>query len=288
MSSGQGFPGAIVPFRAEGSRSPLFIIHGVDGDVVRFEPLAHSLAADQPVYGIKSQALLGEGRALTRVEDLAMYYVEKLHLVQEHGPYNFLGFSFGSLVAFEMAKQLCTQGERVNMLGMLDSRPMPSFAVLRGSSETEGQVGQTAVRSTRHFRKLFARGGLVYACEKLRARSLRSIYAFLDAARRPIPRFLQRAYDINWFAAVRYAPLPYPGRIVLFQTPETISKTGSRAGKWGHLAGAGVEVREIAGGHGDVLEEPFLLPFARQLTACLEAAAEVSSDQVQAAKCPCN
>ncbi len=274
MSEGRAYshPGVIIPLRPEGSRIPLFLIHGVDGDIMRFQPLANMLAADLPVYGIRSQALLGE-RALTRVEDMAAYYLSELRRFQERGPYYFLGFSFGAMVAFELASQLRAQGERVGMLAMLDSRPMTSFLTFGGRPDLQSRITRPTLRANSHFKNLFARRGLAYAREKLRDRSFRTIYTLLNTFRQPIPRSLQRAYDINWFAALRYAPVPYPGRIILFQTAETTGNIGSRPGRWEQLAGGGVEIREIAGGHGEVLNEPFLQPFARQLSDCLEAAA---------------
>lgn len=267
-------PGTIVPLRPKGSRSPLFLIHGVDGDVLRFQPLAHMLAADQPVYGIRSQALLRDGRALTRVEDMAAYYLAELRYVQERGPYYLLGFSFGAMVAFELAKQLRAQNERVGMLAMLDSRPMTSSLRFGAQPDIESGIVRPTSRANSHLKKLFAHGGLTYAREKLRDRTFRTVYTVLNTFRQPIPRSLQRAYDINWFAALRYAPVPYHGRIVLFQTAETIRDIESRPGRWEQLAGGGLEIREIAGGHGDVLNEPFLQTFATQLSDCLEAAAE--------------
>jgi thioesterase domain-containing protein len=261
----------IVPLRAAGSKNPLFLVHGVDGDIVQFESLAGSLHTGQPVYGIRSQALQGESDALMLVEDMASYYLAALRHVQQHGPYCFLGFSFGALIAFEMANQLHAQGEQVGMLAMLDHRPMTSFSAFDGLSRTGSEVGPTAPRFNNHFKRLFAAGGFSFMREKLRARSLRTIYTMLHAVEQPIPRFLQKPYDINWFAAVRYVPVPYPGRIILFQTAKAIRDSVLRASGWENLAGAGVEVHEIAGSHEDVLEAPFVLALAKQLTECLEA-----------------
>lgn len=282
------YSGAIVPLRAEGSRNPLFLLHGVDGDILEFEKLARNLDAGRPVYGIRSQVLVGERHALTRLEDMAAYYLAELRRVQECGPYCLLGYSFGCLVAFEIANQLWAQGEQVGMLAMVDNRRILPYGILKVRAGRPGQpslsalsthlgaehpVGSASLGFNSRLKRLFAPGGLAYVGTRLRAHSLMIIYTVLDAFGKPIPHFLQRAWDINWFAAVRYVPAPYPGRLVLFQTEEAMRDVGSRTGGWEDLAGAGVEVREIAGGHGDVLDEPLVLSFAEQLTACLEAAA---------------
>ena len=103
-------PSSIVPLRREGGKEPLFLIHGVDGMVARFQALVRYLEPDQPAYAIQSQALFPELTALTRVEDMARYYVPEVRSVQPQGPYHFLGYSFGGLVAFEMARQLHSFG----------------------------------------------------------------------------------------------------------------------------------------------------------------------------------
>ena len=56
-------------------------------------------------------------------------YLEELRAVQPHGPYLLGGFSGGGLVAYEMARQLATSNERVDLLVMLDT-PYPQVAVL--------------------------------------------------------------------------------------------------------------------------------------------------------------
>jgi thioesterase domain-containing protein len=45
-----------------------------------------------------------------RVEDLAAWYVAEVRAVQPEGPYFLGGLSFGGIVLFEMAQQLCAVG----------------------------------------------------------------------------------------------------------------------------------------------------------------------------------
>jgi thioesterase domain-containing protein len=111
--------------------------------------------------------------------------------------------------------------------------------------------------------------GLQYAREKVRGRWLRTAYTLLDAIGRPIPHFLRNAYDINWFAAVRYAPQFFPGRVTLFQAMESPDETRRSYEQWAQLTGEGVEIREISGGHEDVLTEPYVRVLGREITDCL-------------------
>jgi acetoacetyl-CoA synthetase len=103
----------------EGGR-PLFLAHPLWGDVLPLRPLALALDTDRPVYGIQARGLDPRREPQTRVEDMAATYVETLRTVQPTGPYAIAGYSFGALVAFEMARVLAARGEEVEWLGLLD------------------------------------------------------------------------------------------------------------------------------------------------------------------------
>lgn len=262
-------PSSIVPIRREGGKVPLFLIHGVDGSVARFQDFVRHLEPDQPAYGIQSQALLPGQTALTRVEDMARYYLPEVRAVQPHGPYHFLGYSFGGLVAFEMARQLHSLKDRIGLLGMLDTRRMASPSIVDGSEPQKKKLGRAWSYVSSHVKRALSPAGLGYAREKVRARSLRTAYTLLDSIGRPIPQFLQNAYDINWFAAVRYVPQFFPGRVTVFLAIESPDDSPRSDDRWARLAGEGVEIREISGGHEDVLTEPSVRLLAREVTDCL-------------------
>ena len=56
----------------------------------------------------------------TSVEELACDYLEEILSVQPEGPYFLGGFSFGGTVAYEMARLLCSRGEQVALLVVID------------------------------------------------------------------------------------------------------------------------------------------------------------------------
>jgi thioesterase domain-containing protein len=53
-------------------------------------------------------------------ENLAQNYIQYIKLIQAKGPYNLFGWSFGGVLAFEIARQLSIKGEIVNNLFLLD------------------------------------------------------------------------------------------------------------------------------------------------------------------------
>ncbi|CAF4569714.1 unnamed protein product [Rotaria socialis] len=54
-------------------------------------------------------------------ETLARLYIKYIKLIQSKGPYNFLGWSFGGILAFEISRQLNNAGERIDNIFMIDS-----------------------------------------------------------------------------------------------------------------------------------------------------------------------
>src|SRR5579864_435664 len=260
---------SIIPIRPEGGKEPLFLIHGVDGTIARFQALVNYLEPDRPAYGIRSQALLSEQTALTRVEELARYYLAEVRAVQPEGPYHFLGYSFGGLIAFEMARQLHSVGGRTGLLGMLDTRRMARLPILRAPEQPGNRLELGWSYAAFHVKRVLSPNGLIYAREKIRARWLRTAYTLLRAMGRPIPHYLKSAPDINWFAAVHYAPQFFPGKITVFQAMESPDDARRGYDRWVRLAGEGVEIRQISGRHEDVLAEPNVKSLAREVSGCL-------------------
>ena len=258
-------PSSLVPLRAAGTKAPVFFIHGVDGTVDRFPSVVRHLDPDRPVYGIQSQALQPGKPALSRLEDMAAFYLGELRAVRKHGPYHLIGFSFGSLVAFEMARQLHASGGEIGLLAMLDNVAMKRPK----AGDALQSRGQHAPGMWHHVRRSFQRDGLNYAAAKLRARSLRTIYTILAKLVRPIPRVFRSAADINWFAAVRYTPQAFPGRIVLLQATDSASAGRATHSTWRQLALDGFEIREILAAHENLFGEPQVCALAQQIEDCL-------------------
>ncbi len=110
-----------------GDGVPLFIAHGLGGSVMELRELGRLLETDGAVYGIEARGLDGVAAPLDRVEDMAACHLEEIRRVWPSGPYRLAGFSFGGLVALEMAQRLTRAGETVSFLGLLDTYPHSRF-----------------------------------------------------------------------------------------------------------------------------------------------------------------
>jgi thioesterase domain-containing protein len=134
-------PSPLVPIQTAGTAAPFFCVAGGGGSVLYYYALATYLGTDQPFYGLQAIGLDGECEPLTRVEDLAVAYLDEIQRIQPHGPYLLGGHCFGGLVAFEMAQQLRRRGEQIALLVIMD---VPARRPKSGPPSSHGDGDQTA------------------------------------------------------------------------------------------------------------------------------------------------
>ena len=112
---------SLVPIRTEGSKIPMYIIHGAGSYVMKLKGLAKYVDKDQPVYGLQAIGLNGSHEMVTRLEEIAAIYISDILKQNPTGPYALTGYSFGGTIAFEMARQLKAMNKKVTMVAMLDT-----------------------------------------------------------------------------------------------------------------------------------------------------------------------
>jgi pimeloyl-ACP methyl ester carboxylesterase len=142
VQSETGGVNVLLPLRDSGSRPPLFCVHPAAGIAWSYAGLTTPLGADQPVYGLQARGLNGTDVLPATVEEMAADYLAHVREVQPSGPYHLLGWSFGGLVAHEMAVQLQRGGESVGLLSVLDAFPPGPGGTAAGQPE-EPQPGET-------------------------------------------------------------------------------------------------------------------------------------------------
>ncbi len=262
-----GVSRALVPLRSTGTQPPLFLLHGVGGNVLNFYGLASRLNPDQPVYALQAQALLTGQSALLRLEDMATYYLREMRTVQPHGPYRLLGYSFGGTVAAEMARQLHQAGEEVCLLAMLDARTRAFEQAHRNTMGTTGALKNDLARLAGNTGALSWTERARYIARKLLTRTVRYTALALNKLRaRRLPSFLKVAWDINLMAFQQYQPKPGRGRLVLFRATDQEFSEGPRDLGWAALFPEGVDIHEFESDHERIFLEPTLQLVAQQLT----------------------
>ena len=96
--------------------APIFVVSAIEGVIGSLKSLANEL--ERPVWGLQCT----RDAPLESIGEFAEFLVKQVREVQKQGPYSIVGYSFGALVAFEMALQLEIAGEKVN-LTLVDGSP---------------------------------------------------------------------------------------------------------------------------------------------------------------------
>jgi non-ribosomal peptide synthetase component F/thioesterase domain-containing protein/acyl carrier protein len=101
---------------------PVFMIHGLGGNVVEMLPAARRVRYAGAVIGIRARGTVRGEAPHTSVEAMATDYLAAIRKRQPRGPYYLCGYSSGGLVAFEIARRLSAAGEDVRLVGLFDTR----------------------------------------------------------------------------------------------------------------------------------------------------------------------
>jgi thioesterase domain-containing protein len=118
----------VLELRTEGNLPPLFCLPPGSGLCWDYARLLRELDTQRPLYGLQAGGIAGETPLPDSVEAIADECVAMLQQVQPAGPCYLLGWSFGGLVAHEIACRLQAQGREVALLALLDSYPyLPSI-----------------------------------------------------------------------------------------------------------------------------------------------------------------
>lgn len=103
------------------ARRALVLLHPLGGEVVAYREVARQITAPLRVLGLTWTGELPPAAAGS-LSSLAAAHVEQLRTTQA-GPYLLAGWSFGGVLAFEVARQLTQAGETVEFLGLIDAHP---------------------------------------------------------------------------------------------------------------------------------------------------------------------
>lgn len=104
-------------------RPILWFVPDLQGSAYRLRHLTAHLGSDQPLWSFESPLLAGRPNKFTMLDTFAAFLLRHLREVQPEGPYFLAGYSFGGVCAYEMARQLRSDGQDVEFLGVIDVGP---------------------------------------------------------------------------------------------------------------------------------------------------------------------
>jgi len=120
--TGLRFPPELLPINTQGTGQTSFWVHGAAGYSSWFDGLSRALGPEYPLYAFQARGT--DGHSMPQLMDeMAEHYVTCIRMVQPEGPYVIGGYSFGGLVAVEIARRLSAEGETIRHLIMFDTYP---------------------------------------------------------------------------------------------------------------------------------------------------------------------
>ena len=194
--------------------------------------------------------------------------------VDPNGPYALAGYSFGGLIAFEMAKQLKSRGKEVSMVGMFDTVINPNKA---GEKESYYQSLKRLGKKTAWNLKTIAADPV----ENLKFKSwsvsmrLKRLGIRLGGSQEESPgehaEFGGIVDQKNKIAFESYDLSPYDGKIHLFKAKnQRFWMSDFEFLGWKKFARKGVVVHPVPGDHLNLFNPPNGEQFAKILQEVLD------------------
>ena len=270
---------SLVAIKPHGQKMPLYIVHGAGLNVLFFNTLAKNMDPEQPVYGLQAKGLNGIDEPLEKIEDMAAYYISEIVKQNPKGPYALAGFSFGGIIAYEMAKQLKAMGREVKMLAMFDTyayqsdRYDPTIKKLFNS--VQYFTNQLLYTFTLFFED--PKRTIEYKSEAIKRRFIQLYWKLKYGDKQNQEGFFGYANNIdvkNIQAWEKYIFTPYNGTIELFRAKKrTFYMNDFEYLGWKPFAKKGINIHEIPGEHNYIFAPPNDKEFANILQQCLNNAA---------------
>jgi acyl transferase domain-containing protein/thioesterase domain-containing protein len=187
--------GNLVILKPEGKQLPFTMVFG---DICNTY-LPKRIIKESPYWGFMHSGSDGEKIEFKSIEEMAKSYVDELITFKPKGPYLLGGYSFGGIVAFEMAIQLKRIGFEVPLLIMIDTLN-PLMKKRRITLEGAKYILKTFIKKT------------VYSLASQKKKSLTIDYR---------NAYIMGTYERLW---AKYKPSKFNGQVTLFKSSENHSK----------------------------------------------------------------
>ena len=285
----------LVEIQPNGSQPPFFWIHSLGGDggggFFYYRKLAELLGQDQPSYGVRSPR-----KPFDRIEEMAAFYIEEIRKFQPQGPYSLGGFCFGGIVAYEVARQLTDQGERVGVLALMESSAPNVHPENQWNTSAAMHSIENLVENVKDFVTHSPREQIAYVRRKGQAlkRKLAGKFGPASGEQEPkvelkdvldltnYPKDYVKYAETHWQALTRFHPKPYSGALHLFRARKQGLSHFSHTLGWESLVGDRVHVTVIPGTHENMLQEPNVQILANKLRGLLQESAMASEEELAA------
>jgi amino acid adenylation domain-containing protein len=250
-----------------GSGVPIYLVHAIDGHLFSYLPLAKATKAPSPIYGIRAKGRVHSEVAHRTVSGMAREYVKVILSHNHDGPINLVGWSFGGVVAYEMARRFSAMGRTPNFVGLIDT--------YHPSQTRTDPLGMDSWRRS-YAEKFSGEGKRKHALEHPEARWTNG-----DCDVAVVETELDRIYQLyraHHQAVKAYRPEPYDGALNFFEAWEPDESGSPPAGHiWRQLAPRGFNYYKCPGDHHSIMRDPNIATITAVIDRLVER--EVRSNQ---------
>jgi pimeloyl-ACP methyl ester carboxylesterase len=214
---------------------PLFLLHGLGGNVMEFFSFVKHLDTLHSVYGLQARGIDGVEEPCLTIQAMANYHLSSVKTIHPVGPYLLIGYSLGGLVALEMARLLMEAGESVPLLVMIDSYPPLRFVPT---------VQRLGVYSRRLKLRVFRKSDPTYS-------------KYCDSLGIDFTPAMVRVREASTEALREYRPRYYSGTIRFIKADTPSRFPDNPQGVWGEFVGQ-MRVDSAPGDHHTMLATHFV------------------------------
>ncbi len=256
----------LVRFHDNKQRKPVYFIHPSGGSVHWYTMLAKELKDIIPFYGIQAKGVDGKEEPHTTIEEMAAYYISAIKEIQPEGPYKIASWSMGVVIAYEVARQLLEQGEKVERLIILDQGPYLPLAKAEDDAEFLAGMFMGRIKfSLDELRKMSYDDQLRYVLKRAKKE-----HQFPKHIRFKQFKNYVKILKIQQDAWRNYEPSPIDEKVTLIKSMEREDRKDEREDLgWGELARKGVEIYQTPGNHNTMLHQPKVKKLAKLLSELL-------------------
>lgn len=241
-----GMNAQFVPIQTFGSRAPIVFIHAIGGTVFFYHQLSHRLGRDQPFYAVQSFGFGKDEPPLSSVKEMANRYRELIRPIASKGPLWLGGYSFGCLIAAELAASFDDHGDSLAGL-LLIAPPAPS----QGAS-----VAPSAIET--------------------RAQELLEAFLRRERVDGSVANMLLTIYRAHLTAEVEHHCRPWKAPTSLFlgrDDPWSLTSLEN----WRPLARGGINTQIVSGSHVSMMLAPDVDELATGIRISIDSASRPSS-----------
>lgn len=216
----------VIQIQSQGAQEPLYLVHPALGLAFAYNLLGLS-NLDRPIYGINNPFWGRKSLPYTSIKEMAADYIKLIPA--NDGPYILGGWSFGGIMAYEMAQQLTMLHRPPQLLLLIDSFNHAKF----GRNETE--------ETPEDMQEFLLDFGIESASSEY------------EGAKIEIERNIKLAMDYN--------PTPYAGKFALIKASIS-EKYNQRAfddpyNGWKEMISSGIQIYSVPCRHAEMFDHKF-------------------------------